>query len=85
MINDANSTEINMDEIQSKVIPKSKPILLTNFNEYYLSKRADSSLKLAEEFEELKTICSKNKSAKLSQISINKPKNRFVNILPCEY
>jgi len=38
-----------------------------------------------EEFEELKSICSKKKSAKISQIPTNKPKNRFVNILPCEY
>ena len=76
---------INMEEVdQHKAISKSKPVNLDQFSQYYATNRADSGLKLAEEYEELKESTTKKRPMKMSQLTINKTKNRFVNILPCE-
>ena len=77
---------INMEEVsEHKPISKSKSVNLDQFGQYYARNRADSGLKLAEEYEELKESTTKKKAMKISQMTINKAKNRFVNILPCEY
>ena len=77
---------INMEDVseQQKVTSKSKSVSFDDFPQYYAKNRADSGLKLAEEYEELKELTAKKRSMKISQFTINKAKNRFVNILPCE-
>ena len=81
----AGTAVINMEEVsQHKVVSKSKSVPFDEFSQYYQKTRADSGLKLAEEYEELKELTAKKKSMKISQITINKAKNRFVNILPCK-
>ncbi|CAG2119920.1 unnamed protein product, partial [Medioppia subpectinata] len=66
----------------SPTVMDAKPIPFREFDHYYRLRRADSGLKLAEEYEELKDwMTARNRTTKISQFTINKPKNRFVNIL----
>ncbi|XP_071494181.1 tyrosine-protein phosphatase 10D-like [Diadema antillarum] len=62
----------------------SKPILLNNFESHYNRMKADSEYRFTEEYEELRNV-GKDQSIVAATQVMNRPKNRFTNILPYEH
>ncbi|KAF6198980.1 hypothetical protein GE061_007003 [Apolygus lucorum] len=70
--------------IQDSAMETSRPIPLASFADHYRIMSADSDFRFSEEFEELK-IAGREQSNSFADLSCNRPKNRFTNILPYDH
>lgn len=57
---------------------------MENFAEHYRIMSADSDFRFSEEFEELKHV-GREQPCTFADLSCNRPKNRFTNILPYDH
>ena len=57
---------------------------LKDFAEHYRIMSADSDFRFSEEYEELKHV-GRDKPCAAADIPVNRPKNRFTNILPYDH
>lgn len=62
----------------------SRPIKLKDFAEHYRIMSADSDFRFSEEFELLKHV-GRDKPCNAADLPVNRPKNRFTNILPYDH
>lgn len=62
----------------------SRPIKLKDFAEHYRIMAADSDFRFSEEFELLKHV-GRDKPCNAADLPVNRPKNRFTNILPYDH
>ncbi|XP_015786402.1 tyrosine-protein phosphatase 10D [Tetranychus urticae] len=62
----------------------SRPIKLKDFSEHYRIMSADSDFRFSEEFELLKYV-GRDKPCTAADLPVNRPKNRFTNILPYDH
>lgn len=63
---------------------RSRPIKLKDFAEHYRIMSADSDFRFSEEFELLKHV-GRDKPCNAADLPVNRPKNRFTNILPYDH
>lgn len=70
---------INIRELHT-----SRPVELKNFACHFREMSADSDFRFAEEFEQLKYIGT-DKTVKAADLPVNRPKNRFTNIVPYDH
>ncbi|XP_073996604.1 protein tyrosine phosphatase 10D isoform X2 [Rhodnius prolixus] len=70
--------------LPDSIIETSRPIRLENFAEHYRIMSADSDFRFSEEFEELKHV-GREQPCTFADLSCNRPKNRFTNILPYDH
>ncbi|XP_052237055.1 receptor-type tyrosine-protein phosphatase eta-like [Dreissena polymorpha] len=70
----------DIDILEEKVV-KNRPIRLSEFNTYLATMKRDSNLKFSSEYEDLKTLSPKF-STDASDMEENRPKNRYINIIP---
>lgn len=70
---------INIRELHT-----SRPVDLKNFANHFREMSADSDFRFAEEFEQLKHIGTE-RSAIAAELPVNRPKNRFTNIVPYDH
>ncbi|CAH0385398.1 unnamed protein product [Bemisia tabaci] len=70
--------------LADSIIETSRPIRLDQFAEHYRIMSADSDFRFSEEFEELKHV-GREQSCSAADLSCNRPKNRFTNILPYDH
>ncbi|QQP49547.1 Uncharacterized protein FKW44_010255 [Caligus rogercresseyi] len=70
--------------LPDSVMETSKPVKLKDFAEHYRIMSADSDFRFSEEYEELKHV-GREKSCTAADLPINRPKNRFTNILPYDH
>ncbi|XP_053210085.1 LOW QUALITY PROTEIN: tyrosine-protein phosphatase 10D-like [Panonychus citri] len=68
---------------ESEIIT-SRPIKLKDFSEHYRLMSADSDFRFSEEFELLKHV-GRDKPCTAADLPVNRPKNRFTNILPYDH
>ncbi|XP_067123483.1 tyrosine-protein phosphatase 10D-like isoform X2 [Centruroides vittatus] len=68
---------------ESEIIT-SHPVKLKDFAEHYCIMSADSDFRFAEEFEMLKHV-GRDKPCVAADLPVNRPKNRFTNILPYDH
>lgn len=62
----------------------SRPIKLSNFADHFRLMSADSDFRFSEEFELLKHV-GRDKPCNAADLPVNRPKNRFTNILPYDH
>lgn len=62
----------------------SRPVKLKDFMEHYRIMSADSDFRFSEEFEMLKHV-GRDKPCGAADLPVNRPKNRFTNILPYDH
>jgi len=74
-----DAMSINIRELHT-----SRPVDLKNFANHYREMSADSDFRFAEEFEQLKYIGTE-RSAIAAELPVNRPKNRFTNIVPYDH
>lgn len=74
-----DSISINIRELHT-----SRPVELKNFANHFREMSADSDFRFAEEFEQLKYIGA-DKTVKAADLPVNRPKNRFTNIVPYDH
>ena len=72
------------DSLQDSIIETSKPVKLKDFAEHYRIMSADSDFRFSEEYEELKHV-GREKPCTAADMPVNRPKNRFTNILPYDH
>ena len=70
--------------LPDSVIETSRPVKLKDFAEHYRIMSADSDFRFSEEYEELKHV-GRDKPCTAADIPVNRPKNRFTNILPYDH
>ena len=70
--------------LPDSVIETSKPVKLKDFAEHYRIMSADSDFRFSEEYEELKHV-GREKPCTAADMPVNRPKNRFTNILPYDH
>lgn len=70
--------------IPDSVMETSRPVKLKDFAEHYRIMSADSDFRFSEEYEELKHV-GREKPTSAADIPVNRPKNRFTNILPYDH
>uniref|UniRef100_A0A0K2UFV7 protein-tyrosine-phosphatase n=2 Tax=Lepeophtheirus salmonis TaxID=72036 RepID=A0A0K2UFV7_LEPSM len=70
--------------LPDSVMETSKPVKCKDFAEHYRIMSADSDFRFSEEYEELKHV-GREKSCAAADLPINRPKNRFTNILPYDH
>ena len=70
--------------LPDSVIETSKPVKLKDFSEHYRIMSADSDFRFSEEYEELKHV-GREKPCAAADMPVNRPKNRFTNILPYDH
>lgn len=70
--------------IAESEIMTSRPIKLKDFGDHYRIMSADSDFRFAEEFELLKHV-GRDKPCAAADLPVNRPKNRFTNILPYDH
>jgi cadherin 5 type 2 (VE-cadherin) len=70
--------------LPDSVIETSKPVKLKDFSEHYRIMSADSDFRFSEEYEELKHV-GREKPCTAADMPVNRPKNRFTNILPYDH
>ncbi|XP_049825437.1 tyrosine-protein phosphatase 10D isoform X2 [Aethina tumida] len=76
-------TNDNMS-LPDSVIEPSRPVRIENFANHYRIMSADSDFRFSEEFEELKHV-GRDQPCTFADLSCNRPKNRFTNILPYDH
>jgi protein tyrosine phosphatase len=59
-------------------------VKLKDFADHYRHMSADSDFRFSEEFEELKRV-GRDQICAAADLSVNRPKNRFTNILPYDH
>lgn len=74
-----DTISINIRELHT-----SRPVELKNFSNHFREMSADSDFRFAEEFEQLKFIGT-DKTVKAADLPVNRPKNRFTNIVPYDH
>ncbi|XP_078271016.1 receptor-type tyrosine-protein phosphatase eta [Rhinoraja longicauda] len=74
-------TKSNNKNLTQLPIPNMSAINVDYFEGYFSKQHADSDCGFAEEYEELKTVGTMQ-STQVSQQPLNKPKNRYNNVLP---
>lgn len=74
-----DTISINIRELHT-----SRPVDLKNFANHFREMSADSDFRFAEEFEQLKYIGT-DKTVKAADLPVNRPKNRFTNIVPYDH
>lgn len=74
-----DNISINIRELHA-----SRPVDLRNFANHFREMSADSDFRFAEEFEQLKYIGT-DKTVKAADLPVNRPKNRFTNIVPYDH
>lgn len=79
----ARGKEDNLS-IPDSIIDMSRPVKLKAFIEHYRMMSADSDFRFSEEYEELKHI-GRDQPCSAADIPVNRPKNRFTNILPYDH
>ncbi|XP_067145114.1 tyrosine-protein phosphatase 10D-like [Centruroides vittatus] len=77
------SKEDNLSITESELIT-SRPIKLKDFLDHYNIMSADSDFRFSEEFELLKHV-GREKLCAAADLPVNRPKNRFTNILPYDH
>ncbi len=65
-------------------LPFSRPVKLKDFADHYRFLSADSDFRFSEEFELLKHV-GRDKPCNAADLPVNRPKNRFTNILPYDH
>lgn len=70
--------------ISIRELHTSRPVELKNFANHFREMSADSDFRFAEEFEQLKYIGT-DKTVKAADLPVNRPKNRFTNIVPYDH
>lgn len=70
--------------IDIRELHTSRPVELKNFANHFREMSADSDFRFAEEFEQLKYIGT-DKTVKAADLPVNRPKNRFTNIVPYDH
>ena len=70
--------------LPDSVVETSKPVKLKDFAEHYRIMSADSDFRFSEEYEELKHV-GREKPCLAADMPVNRPKNRFTNILPYDH
>ena len=70
---------INIRELHTN-----RPVELKKFGNHFREMSADSDFRFAEEFEQLKYVGTE-KSAIAAELPVNRPKNRFTNIVPYDH
>ena len=75
--------EDNLSIAESELIT-TRPIKLCNFGEHFRIMSADSDFRFSEEFELLKHV-GRDKPCNAADLPVNRPKNRFTNILPYDH
>ncbi|RWS29718.1 tyrosine-protein phosphatase 10D-like protein [Leptotrombidium deliense] len=78
-----NAKEDTMSITESELIT-TRPIKLKDFAEHYRIMSADSDFRFSEEFELLKHV-GRDKPCTAADLPVNRPKNRFTNILPYDH
>lgn len=76
---DDTNSMVNIRELHT-----SRPVELKNFANHFREMSADSDFRFAEEFEQLKYIGA-DKTVKAADLPVNRPKNRFTNIVPYDH
>lgn len=61
-----------------------RPVELKNFAKHFREMSADSDFRFSEEFDQLKYIGT-DKTVKAADLPVNRPKNRFTNIVPYDH
>lgn len=74
-----DTISINIRELHT-----SRPVELKHFANHFREMSADSDFRFAEEFEQLKFIGT-DKTVKAADLPVNRPKNRFTNIVPYDH
>ncbi|XP_076348974.1 tyrosine-protein phosphatase 10D-like isoform X1 [Tachypleus tridentatus] len=82
--NSAISGKEDVLSIPESEIITSRPIKLRDFAEHYRLMSADSDFRFSEEFELLKHV-GRDKPCTAADLPVNRPKNRFTNILPYDH
>ncbi|XP_071042515.1 tyrosine-protein phosphatase 10D [Parasteatoda tepidariorum] len=72
-----------MSVADSEVVTN-RPVKLKDFADHYRIMSADSDFRFSEEFELLKNI-GRDKPCNAADLPVNRPKNRFTNILPYDH
>jgi receptor-type tyrosine-protein phosphatase beta len=70
--------------LPDSVMETSRPVKLKDFADHYKIMSADSDFRFSEEYEELKHV-GRDKPCTAADIPVNRPKNRFTNILPYDH
>lgn len=80
---DGHIKDDSMSIPESEIIT-SRPIKLKDFTDHYRYLSADSDFRFSEEFELLKHV-GRDKPCTAADLPVNRPKNRFTNILPYDH
>ncbi|VDO41185.1 unnamed protein product, partial [Brugia timori] len=70
--------------ISGSNIDKSRPVLVNNFAEHVRLMSADSDFRFSEEYEDLKVV-GHGQTCIAADLTVNRAKNRFTNILPYDH
>jgi len=82
-----NGSLKNVDDlymIDTECIPTSRPVKLKDFANHFRLMDKDSSFRFSEEFELLRHVGKEN-TCTAAELPVNRPKNRFTNILPYDH
>merc|ERR1719259_669330 len=66
------------------IIQVTRPVEISRFADHFRHMSADSDYRISEEFEALKQV-GKTYSCSTAELPVNRPKNRFTNILPYDH
>ncbi|GFQ75367.1 tyrosine-protein phosphatase 10D [Trichonephila clavata] len=80
---DGHNKDDSMSIPESEII-SSRPVKLKDFPDHYRFLSADSDFRFSEEFELLKHV-GRDKLCNAADLPVNRPKNRFTNILPYDH
>lgn len=80
----AKHAKSDVMSISDNEVVTSRPIKLKDFAEHYRIMAADSDFRFSEEFELLKHV-GRDKPCNAADLPVNRPKNRFTNILPYDH
>ncbi|XP_075530860.1 protein tyrosine phosphatase 10D isoform X2 [Dermacentor variabilis] len=81
---DPHSKDHDIVSIAESEMITSRPVKLKDFLEHYRIMSADSDFRFSEEFELLKHV-GRDKPCGAADLPVNRPKNRFTNILPYDH
>jgi protein tyrosine phosphatase len=65
-------------------VPANRPVKLIEFGAHFRRMSADSDFRFSEEFELLRHV-GRDRPCSAAELSVNRPKNRFTNILPYDH
>ncbi|XP_015930334.2 tyrosine-protein phosphatase 10D isoform X2 [Parasteatoda tepidariorum] len=82
-VSDGHIKDDSMSIPESEIITN-RPVKLKDFADHYRFLSADSDFRFSEEFELLKHV-GRDKPCNAADLPVNRPKNRFTNILPYDH